>query len=411
VGWVTEPFYLKCMGAWNYNIAYGIFLAKPGLSTPVSTTITAQTSSGISLNIFTEVVKSCASLSGHVGGAGVIPEFGFVYSLGFDAFSCLDESGNYKLNKVFRGHFRNVTAVYWIQENGVLTKHREERVINFFDGDMVNFDLPEGIQPTPTIRPAEDPFYFNQLATVTHFFGVWREEFGAESARQKIVEWINGNVPSSLPVPEGIVKAYISEDEDTKIMIEFEDGMVIGIMTELLEISERPTENEQSFLNEESNGYRKIQTNSIESSAATTFKPEKILILAPFAFESWYGSWWGHKTVFEDTVYELNNNYNGYYKPMLKSVVTTSDTFLIDLNDNYTNQDLQTYLGINAQPALPVLKCKLNPGGNLYNIVTPWDFGSLYSSAQITLPGDYSPMTDYGMIYIDTHGDSAGVTA
>ncbi len=124
VGWVTAPFYLKCGGVWNYNVAYGIFLAKPGLSTPVSTTITAQTVTGLSLNIFTEVVKSCASVSGHVGGAGVIPEFGFVYSLGFDAFSCLDEAGNYKLNAVFKGHFRNVTAVYWIQENGVLVKHR-----------------------------------------------------------------------------------------------------------------------------------------------------------------------------------------------------------------------------------------------------------------------------------------------
>jgi len=180
VGWVTDPFYLKCMGAWNYNIAYGIFLAKPALSTPVSTTIIAQTTTGLSVNIFTEVVKNCASVSGHVGGAGVIPAAGFVYSIGFDSFSCLDGAGNYKLDRVFRGHFRNVVAVYWLMENGVLTKHREERTIDFFDGDLTGFDLPAGVLPTPTVRPPGDPFYDIQVTTVLDYYAGLKEQFGPE---------------------------------------------------------------------------------------------------------------------------------------------------------------------------------------------------------------------------------------
>jgi len=405
VGWVTAPFYLKCMGAWNYNIAYGIFLAKPGLSTPMSTTITAQTVTSLSINIFTEVVKSCASISGHVGGAGVIPAAGFVYSIGFDAFSCLDEAGNYKLNKVFRGHFRNVVAVYWLQENGVFTKHREERTIDFFDGDLSGFDLPAGVLPTPTVRPADDPFYDNQVVKVLYYLDKWTDDSGDRAqARQQVVEWINGDLSSAPDIPEGMAEAYINEYDDTIIEIVFEDGWTISISTELMPVPDRELADAllADFPETKINGNMAEKTPSrpLVASGATTFKPDKILMLDSITgWQYWFSAWESHNLVSHRKIGDFLEN-DAYYKDRSKVKLTGLSDFILDVDAAVTTPFPESP---SVDANTPYIPCRVNPAGSGDNIVTPWDYGNLV--------GEPDTMADYGFVHIQTHGSRDSITA
>lgn len=280
LGCVSPPVYLKCGGKRKYEVAYGIFYANPGISTPSSTTITAQTTTGLILNIFTEVIGSCASIEGHVGGAGVVPFAGFVYSLGWNAFDCLDGSGNYKLNAVFKGHFRKVVAVYWVQVNGHLVKYREERTIDFFNGNLTGFDLPEGVQPTPTVpplRPITDPFYSHTAKRVMMQKDKWAEELGIEQAVQKTVQWLNGEIPI-YPVPEGIASAIVADDPvDMRII--FTDGRKRLITSHPFVVDDTITS--QNF------EQKPVNNLQIKSSKATTVGSDKVVILAPFAWQNY----------------------------------------------------------------------------------------------------------------------------
>ena len=160
---------------------YGIFYANPGLTTPIDTTITASTTTGLTLSIFTEVIGSSASIRGHVGGAGVVPVFGFVYSFGCRAFDCLDEAGDYHLSSVFQGHNRKVVAIYWlVQPDGAWKKYREERVINFFDGNLTGLICRRRSQPTPTSFPLTEEFYSHTAKRVLMQKEKWAEELGME---------------------------------------------------------------------------------------------------------------------------------------------------------------------------------------------------------------------------------------
>jgi len=387
VGWVTEPFYLKCHGTRNYNIAYGIFLAKPGLTTPASTTITAQTATGLVLNIFTEVVKSCASISGHVGGAGVIPTAGFVYSIGFDSFSCLDEAGNYRLDKVFRGHFRKIVAVYWLQENGVLIKHREESAIDFFDSDLTGFDLPAGVLPTPTMRPPGDPFYDNQVEIVINYFEQLSEELNSKpQAIQQVIDWLNGNLSSGPSIPEGILKAYINEYKDTTIMIEFEDGNIVRLMTDYMPFpnyEEADAMMNSLEIKNKNNIFKKTSPALMTTSDVTTFKPEKILMLDPICgWQYWfsvYTNFFGGMPSHLQIAEFLKNN--DYYKDKVKIKLTGIDDILFDFSN------------IDSRRIVP---CHINPSGSMEDIVTPWD---------------YDTMNEYGFVYINTHGSPDSLAA
>ncbi len=394
VGWVTEPFYLKCGGVWNYNVAYGIFLAKPGLSTPASTTITAQTVTGLSLNIFTEVVKFCASISGHVGGAGVIPEFGFVYSLGFDAFSCLDETGNYKLNKVFRGHFRNVTAVYWIQENGVLIKHREERVINFFDGDLVNFDLPEEIQPTPTFPPPPDAFYDAFTDQIISRKDIWQEELGMEQGRQKTVDWLN-NVLSDNPLSSELTavirRAGVDEVNPNIMWYNFKNGY------EVIIIDSSPSLDEilSAYYNKET--FTDIKNESVESEEylmgtadPTTLKNTQVLMLGTNAFQCGVD---GERIFFE------SNSLRSTFKKMgfdvtSKEILRYNITGLGVPYDSIPNDFTQ--VEFYPDPHSPkLMACRIRDG----------------KEDTVPMPENFIWMNNYGVIIIRTHAGQDAILA
>jgi len=403
VGWVTDPFYLKCMGAWNYNIAYGIFLAKPGLSTPVSTTITAQTVTGLSINIFTEVVKSCASLSGHVGGAGVIPEFGFVYSLGFDAFSCLDEAGNYTLDKVFQGHFRNVTAVYWIQENGVLTKHREERVINFFDGDLVNFDLPEGIQPTPTISPYY--YYDPQMITILDQLKRWEKQFGVEYASQQGLDWLNGRLSDGATVPEGVIGARISEIHNVNYVIEvlFVDGAKFCVdFRDANEIIDNSQINQvvKNNIHIEDN---LINTSQVPPPEADVIKD--VLILSPFGWQ-WSSN---RPSVVEDFADELTSlpQYTRVEKGTPDAITRSDGVQVIDI----TFGEVIHTLAPTATPAPAGTPTATPYPETSYFLFMNPDPNLTITSNDIVTPQDYDKIGDYDMVYIISHMRGDGLVA
>ncbi len=281
MGWVTEPFYLKCNGVRNYNVAYGIYISAGNPATPVSTTITAQTATGLTLNIFTEVVKSCGSITGHVGGSGVVPFCGFVYSLGFDAFDCIDEAGNYELKKVFKGHFREVIAVYWVQVNGQLVRHREERTIDFFNGDLTGFDLPEGVQPTPTISPLNSEFYSIPVLTVFNYYDDCLEQLGnPEEATQRCIDWLNGDLPSGPPVPEGVKEARICEGGNICFIIIFVDGF--KIMIDPLSEEEKLRYITDIFVEEETQSSVTLDY-TIQTSEVYTIK--NALFISPYEWE------------------------------------------------------------------------------------------------------------------------------
>ncbi|MEQ8191959.1 MAG: hypothetical protein ABRQ39_28600, partial [Candidatus Eremiobacterota bacterium] len=110
IGCLTQPVYLCIFGKNKYQTSYGCLYVKKGLDTPVSTNITATTNTGLSIKIFTEVIKKCSSISGTVYTGGMPLVKGFVYSLGPKACCKLDSNGGYTLPKVFRGHGRAVIA-------------------------------------------------------------------------------------------------------------------------------------------------------------------------------------------------------------------------------------------------------------------------------------------------------------
>ena len=382
IGCCAGPYYLRCRGKKDYTTAYGIFFATYGIATPSSSSITAQTDTGLSLDIFTEVIGTCSSIEGHVGGSGVIPVAGIVYSLGpgFGAIDCLDGAGNYKLDRVFRGHYRSVVAVYWVAENGGLKKYREERVISFFDEDLEGFDLPETVQVSPTIRPPGDPFYDQQVTNVIYNFELWEEQLSKEEAIQMTVDWLNNKVPTGPPVTEGITKSYTREDDfgNTDIVMEFEDGIVCTLGTGSIDTVAVPPEDSQSRLEKKQfkDLYKKSSPVDISTSEVDVI--EDLLVLAPYAWQHdrvIYGK--AEKSVHNDIVNIWQDN--DFYKDKIKAKITRWD----DLKFGKAHHDVYY-----NTPKYPVFPCLLKSNDSIDNIITPYDI---------------QKMGDYEMTYLITH--------
>jgi len=110
------------------------------------------------------------------------------------------------------------------------------------------------VQGRPTMRPAKDPFYDHQVVALLSEFEKWKKELGTEDAIQRTIDWINGELPSGPPIPEGITKAYTEPYCGTSlIVIEFRDGMVISIETEAIDLDSEYEEIEE-------NSFKKILT-------------------------------------------------------------------------------------------------------------------------------------------------------
>jgi hypothetical protein len=386
IGCIAPPVYLCAFGKNKYNVAYGFLYIKKGLTTPVDTVITVTTGTGLSLNIYLEVVKRAASISGRVypGDKALIK--GYVKSIGPKAHCKLDNEGNYSLPAVFCGSDRSVIATYWVEENGKQVKYREEKVIELFISDVTGFDF--GIQPTPTPvptitptftpsvtptrHPPEEHFYSKQISVAIMYYTDWEEQLGREAAMQKTVDWINRTEPSESPIPECMVKAYIERND---IIIEFNDGMIDSFETVPRSLNVIPDatpvnqEFEKSFKKTSINSYAGADSNK------TCFDPN-IIILSPM-------SWQFDKHLTRSVHYDLAGlieNFN-YYN--ITNKVTAREAIDIDFEHPHYNVNFKKYRA--------VFICNLSSTGlnNQNNIVTPWD---------------YEKISDYGLVYILTHG-------
>jgi len=392
IGCITQPLYLCIFGAHKYQVAYGCLYVKNGLNTPVDTTITATTNSGLTLNIFIEVIKKTSSLSGTVYTGGMPMVKGFVRSLGPKACCKIDENGTYSLPKVFRGHGRSVVATWWTSENGQKVRHREEKVIDFFNQNVTGFNFGVPPTPTPTFTPSAtptphepfDPFYHEIVGNVTVQFEQWRTELGSEQAIEKTVNWLNEGVPT-LPHPEYIKKAKIDNKDKTIIWIYFVDGWYVSICTQpsypvlLEDNTPLPVPKSSLYDLEKQNNnklFNKSSHSSITSSNIIAPPSSNILILAPYLWQMQLAGAADPNGIFPHTVYgELADDLQskGY---MVKRVMTKES----DINTK------QTFPAYSPQQ----------------NGIVEWM--ELKDTTSSVTPYDFEDMGNYGVIYIFTHG-------
>jgi len=123
------------------------------------------------------------------------------------------------------GHSRSVIATWWTSENGQKVRHREEKVIDFFNTDMAgfNFGVPPTPTPTATPIPITDSFCFDTSVNIMMQRDIWAQGSDITQAIQKTVQWLNGNMPN-YPPPQGVASADVDEYDPTIIWINFTDG-------------------------------------------------------------------------------------------------------------------------------------------------------------------------------------------
>ena len=363
LGYVSKPIYFCIGGKKKYSQAYGYFYAKKNLNTPVDTIITAKTNTGLSLDIFVEVVKNTASISGKVftGDKQLIK--GYVKSIGPKAHCKLDSAGNYLLPRIYSGHYRKVVAVWWTLENNKKVKHRQVKVIDFFNENLTGFNFGEEIiltptatetpTATPTRRDLNDPFYTNAMSNVILRFNEWEEELGTEEALQKIIDWLNGKL--DLPVPEEIKNAVIDKNNPYRIFIIFVDGMPIFIEVEPPDSNKKKEDKYTPLL---PTNFNKIPS---------TVSSSKILILAPFVWEE------------EENGSDISLMVYSKIKDDLEKAKYKVDCVMTRKSDYTYFDHLVTGERVHCFKE-----------GCEKNIVTPYDF---------------SHMSDYGIIYIASHSN------
>ena len=435
LGCLSRPVFLDVCSKKKQDTAYIFFYPKKNLSTPIDTKITARTDTGLQLEIFTEIIKSTTSISGRVftGGKPLIK--GYVRSIGPKAFCKLDSSGNYTLPRVFRGHFRKVTATYWIEDNnGKKIRHREEKIIDFFNSDLTNFNFGEELlTPTPTLTPTAaptprevtDPFYADTAISVMLQRDLWIKDLEIDQALQKTVQWLNGNI-SDYPPPEGIASAELDADEPTIIWITFTDGN-----SRCIHYYPMIVENSQTSV--------PIQRNLRDN--PNTVGSDKVKILAPFAWQDEYtnqsvqGAIWD-KLVAPSAEYDkrgsirkltLRNDieksfalrYAKYFTE--DSVITIKEALHITNPDDSKSSSLAHLLEENNKfETISDLK------NNLWmRVFTPDEINIIWANmetytcykmichiknyANIIQPEDFQDLADYGIIYITTHGYPDGI--
>jgi len=434
------PVYLDICGHSSYTTGYGFFYAKRGLTTPVDTTITAYTNTGLTLDIFTEVIKSSASISGHVYTGGNALVGGYVRSIGPDAFCFLDAEGNYTLSKTFRGHYREIVCVYWVREGEQVVRHREEKVIEFFNGDLTGFNF--GLIPTPTptstptplttLREPTDPFYCETSMRVMIQRDRWAEDLGLEQAVQKTVNWLNGNM-TDYPIPEGIAWAKVDDSDPTIIWIKFTDGRLRFIATNpLINDNLNSQDSIPKQLNKET--HSNLQRNT------TTVGSDKVKILAPFAWidntdMSVYGRIWQKlvaanydkrgsickATTLADVEVNMIDDEQHIYKTtrsFTNDTITAISTYIKDTTGkDITEAQKKTleYLverNYEFEKKVEIKDLSIAfPDPNQIDVI--WDnmmktnyykIDCIIKSENIIRPEDFQDLTNYGVIYIKTHG-------
>jgi hypothetical protein len=447
LGCLSKPVFLDICGKKKHDTAYIFFYPKKNLTTPIDTKITARTNTGLQLEIFTEIIKSTASISGKIFTTGGKPLIkGYVKSIGPKAFCKLDSFGNYTLPRVFCGHFRKIVATYWIEENGKKIRHREEKIIDFFGSDLTNFNFGEELLTptptsiptvTPTPREVTDPYYSNTSIEIMMQRDLWAEDLGILQSVQKTADWLNGKL--GYPVPQGIAYAKIDEYDPTILWIKFADGPSRFISTYPIIINN--TLNAQNSVEKQFN--KKLDNNLLDR--ATTVGSAKVKILAPFAWQNYhysksvYGIIWDRLVAagYKDNGSKCNltqikdiDTVTG--PPITKRIIDDdaikkiSDAFASEghpLTDNERynlNNYKITHLNYEYKTIEDLIAVKLN---EIFK--TPeqlkliWDNMTIKTSCKITCsiknpeniirPEDFQDLADYGVIYVATHGFNYGI--
>ena len=280
IGVVCPPVYLCLFGARKYEVAYGCVYIKPGLATPVDTTITAKTNNGIKVEIPIEIMKSTLSISGHMYvGNGATLVKGFVKAYGPKGFCKLDaSSGNYTLPRVFKSHGVTVKATWWTIEGGKTVRHREQRVIDFLNGDVT--DLNFGVLP-PT-----DQYYDYISLTILDQKIAWEEELGKAQGTQKTADWISGRLPGNPPpsdISDAIEEARVDEYEPYNLKLRFKSGVQICLDSNDDYLKEDTSTGNRNMSS--SDGNKDSTPGCIVASDALTVKNEDVIMLGPAALQ------------------------------------------------------------------------------------------------------------------------------
>ncbi|MEQ8222881.1 MAG: hypothetical protein ABRQ37_11305 [Candidatus Eremiobacterota bacterium] len=386
IGCITQPVYLCLFGSHKYQVAYGCVYIKPGLDTPVDTTITAKLNSGQSMNIFLEVIKKTASISGTVytGGSSLIK--GYVKSLGPKACCKIDSSGNYSLPKVFRGHSRSVIATWWTSENGQKVRHREEKIINFFNADVAGFYFGVPPTPTPTATPtiifptSGDEYHDYLCAGIITQKQKWQKELGYPEGIKRTIEWINGTVtepPLPLFIKEGIAKADVDGYNPYIMFLFFKDGYETLINDSAFEdyLTPVPTASFTHTQNKQFNNSIIANTNQ-----PGTLKNFNVLLLGPAVFDRSPGS--KENEMFSSIADHLTSIGYNVAKLAIENTKLDTDGEVTFHYQAPTYWDYSYYVG----EEYPLLHCEIK------------------DESKVMRPKDFENMDAYGIIYIYTHG-------
>ncbi|MEQ8192632.1 MAG: hypothetical protein ABRQ39_32000, partial [Candidatus Eremiobacterota bacterium] len=58
----------------------------------------------------------------------------------------------------------------------------------------------------------EDNTHKKQISVIYKYYVEWTLQSDEKKAKYKVISWLNGRLPSlSIPIPEGIIKAYINK--------------------------------------------------------------------------------------------------------------------------------------------------------------------------------------------------------
>jgi len=429
IGVITPPFYLKIKGQENFNIGYGVFKAKQEAAAGMGKTgtITASTSSngvsGQNIPMPVEIIHETVSISGKVFTDGSPLIDGHVKSIGPKSFCHPDAEGNYVLPEVFEGTNREVIATWWTDESGKRTKHVEIKYIDSLNGNLTDFNF--GVPPTPTPTPSmtststpssrpftDQDFYDSRVGEVIWKRYDWIKNFGREQGLEMTLEWLNGNLTDTPPIPKEIVQATRGSDY---IRIYFQSGYTVVLYDPIEDpntLGLPGDENIKSLNSQSSRSDKNIMTEELYSSLINasdsvfsgTLKNKKILILAPYATLNGTGSWAWDKRVYGDLGSYLENVTYGISKVYDVTRMATIryidfEKYTIDADEpNSFQYPTATPLpggtptGEIVKLQVPVIKLKkTNP--NSQNLLKPEHFEHL---------------SDYGIIFIYAHARDDG---
>lgn len=249
---------------------------------------------------------------------------------------------------------------------------------------------------TPTPRFPTDPYFDEITEKVINQKFQWEQALGLEIAVEKTVDWLSGNLIDP-PVPgeirEAIVKAEKDNYDPKAMRIYFKDGVTYYFPNKdkLQHILEQ--EDNVNYTESRNEVNLTLSPHIIANStddAAETVKNSKILVLSPFTWQLLYG-FHGHG---------LGEYTANWLLSKLKSFPFYADGKFLEIRicdvPDYPKSEAPITLveqyGLLGNIKSEVL-CKLKPG----------------FEDKVIRPQDFENLGDYGIIYIDTHGDTSGL--